>query len=108
MSVPDRLAPWKPGGMSAGRSVGEIGLKANGSDLDLWIRVAGRPRWIAVPAEALRTFLDDAETVTNLARVLRAESSIPAEEGPLVDEATPGPRIHPKLPATPPPTRATP
>jgi hypothetical protein len=80
MSVPDTLRPWEIGGMHADRTVGEIGLKANGSDVDIWIRVAGRPQWIAVPAQGLRTFLEDAETATNLARVLRVESSIPPEE----------------------------
>ena len=80
MSVPDQLEPWRRGGMSAGRSVGQIGLKANGSFVDIWIRVDGRPRWIGVRANGLRTFLDDAESIPDLVRVLAVESSMPAEE----------------------------
>jgi len=85
VSVPDTLRPWIAGGMAPGRTLGEIGLKANGGDVDIWIRVDGRPEWIAVPAQALRTFLEDAKSAYHLARVLAVESSIPPEKADAID-----------------------
>lgn len=55
------MQPWRPSGMTEGRTKGAIVLHMNGSFLDIWIRVDGKPRWFAVQTDRLREFLDQME-----------------------------------------------
>ena len=72
-----KLNPWRLLGLlTFTRTRGQVGLRKNGSMLDVWVRVDGTPRWIALSRRDVQDFLasDDVE------RVLYAESDGNAEE----------------------------
>jgi hypothetical protein len=76
---PSELAPWKKSYQrTATRTYGEVGLRKNGSVLDIWIRVKGKPRWVRVSAQDVQAFLGSDEKTT----VLYAESDGNAEDDP--------------------------
>jgi hypothetical protein len=57
------LLPWAlSGNLTGTRTVGEVGFNKNGSALDIWIRIDGKPRWFAVQREALLLFLASSES----------------------------------------------
>lgn len=52
------LRPWRKSGLlTPTRTYGDVGIRRNGSMLDIWIRVNGSPSWFAVNAESLQFFL---------------------------------------------------
>ena len=72
------LRPWRLGGITPGRTFGEVMLRRNGSAIDLWVRVDGSARWLALSAREVKAFLASAEREA----VLEVESGgFPAEEG---------------------------
>ena len=71
------LQPWRKSGMLTWtRTVGQIGLRKNGGDLDIWIRVEGQPRWFALQLADVRRFLHSDEHDV----VLQASSDGNAED----------------------------
>lgn len=74
-----KLARWALTGMlTPTRTHGQIGLNKNGGFIDIWVRVNGKPQWIAVHKDELQQFLSD----NNLKSTkLYAESDGNAEEG---------------------------
>ena len=68
--------PWRSSYMITDtRTQGEIGFHKNGTALDVWLRIDGRPRWFAVEIDALKGFLASDDDGT----VLRCESDGNAE-----------------------------
>lgn len=63
--------------LTAERTIGEVCLRINGGELDIWLRVNGRPRWFAVEASMVRDFLRRAQWGDEI--VLRAMSDGNAE-----------------------------
>lgn len=80
---PDRLRPWELSGMlTPTRTVGQVGLHRNGTEIDVWVRVDGRPCWFAFSRTDLERFLG---TGTDWA-VLAADSDGNVEEVLVPDE----------------------
>ncbi len=76
------LKPWRLSGMlTFTRTVGEVALHRNGTMLDIWVRVNGKPVWFTVRAGEVREFLAG-DWVPNHGRtaVLHAESDGNAEQ----------------------------
>ena len=54
----DKLKPWRLSGMlTATRTIGQVGMRKNGTMLDIWLRVNGKPVWFAVRAREVADFL---------------------------------------------------
>ncbi len=54
---PTHLRPWRPGGLTADRTLGEVMLRKNGSYIDLWVRVDGVARWVSLLGRDVMDFL---------------------------------------------------
>jgi hypothetical protein len=78
------LKPWRLSRMlSFTRTVGEIGLRKNGTQLDIWVRVNGKPTWFSVRQSEIVEFLapgDGPFSGHGTETVLRAESDCNAED----------------------------
>jgi hypothetical protein len=63
-----KLLPWRlSGGLTATRTRGQIGLRRNGTQIDIWIRVDGEPQWFSVNARDLGAALGAGEEQSLLA-----------------------------------------
>ncbi len=52
------LKPWRLSRMlTFTRTVGEMGFRKNGTELDIWLRVNGEPHWFSVSQNKLAEFL---------------------------------------------------
>ena len=77
------LKPWCLSGMlTFTRTAGEIGLRKNGTQLDIWLRVDGKLVWFAVRAREVAEFLAAAQWPDGHGDyvILQAESDGNAEE----------------------------
>lgn len=53
-----KLNPWRKSGLlTSTRTVGQIALRKNGTGIDIWIRIDGKPQWFAVDRANLINFL---------------------------------------------------
>lgn len=73
MSGYPELAPWRATGFTEGSGAGEVFLRRNGTQLDVWLMVGDRPVMIAVPVEPVRELVDP-EWAHGEARIVHADS----------------------------------
>ena len=72
-----KLQPWRRFGVPTfTRTIGQLAFRKNGTMIDIWLRIDGKPRWFAVRSCDLVAFLaDDTQKVA----IMSAESDSNAE-----------------------------
>jgi hypothetical protein len=74
-----KLKKWKYSGMlTPTRTHGSVGLVKNGNDLDIWIRVNGKPKWYSINLKEVETFLSKSSKINEI--ILIAGSDNNSEE----------------------------